>query len=69
MKHLKILIFCTLIMIINGCTPVEKPFIIVGKDISTSGETRWFYTYQDKNGRFGEFTEQKEKYNIGDTIK
>jgi hypothetical protein len=51
-------------------TPVklEKPFIIINKEVGVTGKGKMYYQFQDKNGQVNNFFDE-DKYNIGDTIK
>ena len=68
MKNKTILI--VLYFLILGCHnkgEFEKPFVIVGKSIDDKSiET--FYAYTDK-GKWVHTFYDKDKYNIGDTLK
>ncbi len=67
MKKLLLLI----IILIAGCEGTtsiiyKKPFIIYSKSYySTMAD----YYYQDANGEKANFTDLKDKYSVGDTIK
>lgn len=47
---------------------VEKPFIIVDKEINHSNSTA-LLLIQDKNGKRWWIIEERETYKVGDTIK
>jgi hypothetical protein len=75
MKKLKLLFYIILFTIIFtlGCKPYlpQKPFIITYKfPDGPSCQKEWCsYLYTDAKGHDYHFCEDKDKYNIGDTIK
>jgi hypothetical protein len=68
-------IFVVIAILFAGCHQykTQKPFVIIQKDISESlrhiDTTVCFYTFDDANGHQQGFVENKNKYQIGDTIK
>jgi len=65
MKKLLAILFIT-----TACNkPLTKPFIIVGKSKYGHNWAPYSYTFQDVNGREVVFSEETDKYNIGDSIK
>jgi len=47
---------------------LQKPFVIVNKYIQDE-EKKAMYYYQDANGIEYNFTDLKDKYNVGDTLR
>lgn len=51
-------------------TKLEKPFTIIKETSYYHGSYfDYEYLYQDKNGNFGEFRSNIDKYEVGDIIK
>jgi len=49
---------------------LEKPFIIIKETSYYQGSYfDYEFQYQDKNGNYGEFRSEKDKYEVGDIIE
>lgn len=58
--------YLLLLLLLAGCESPTKPFIVIDKG-EFYGE--YWYRYVGKNGVTVHFTDSKNKYQIGDTIK
>lgn len=49
---------------------LEKPFIIISEDFTYHGDYfNYVYRFQDKNGNIGNFSSNKDNWNVGDKIE
>lgn len=48
---------------------LEKPFVIIDKQVDYPKDGTSEFVYQDKNGYTIYFYDRNTKYNVGDTIK
>lgn len=71
-KMRKLFLFLTVFCAIS-CTikpKLEKPFIIIKETSYYHGSYfDYEFQYQDKNGNYGGFRSEKDKYEVGDIIK
>ncbi|MGK0174066.1 MAG: hypothetical protein ACI9AT_000429 [Ulvibacter sp.] len=67
---LKVLLAC-LISVLTACSSTErhipkKPFYIIDKGYNTAVSSS--YCYQDATGHISAFTDENDKYSVGDSI-
>lgn len=64
----KIIVIAVICLLTSCIAKMEKPFIIVDKDASTTQGCE-DYRYQDKHGNEEWFKDSIGKYNVGDTLR